>query len=88
MSRMRSEPLELRLAYDLVDLANGGDLLPRIRELRRQLATELGMVMPQVNTSDDATLPAGEYRISVFASTSFRSGTGWSVLALPTPPCR
>jgi flagellar biosynthesis protein FlhA len=86
MSRMRSEPLELRLAYDLVDLANGGDLLPRIRELRRQLANELGIVMPQVHTSDDATLLAGEYRVSVFG-VDVGSGRAPAdcVLALPDP---
>ncbi|MCU1388474.1 MAG: flhA, partial [Ilumatobacteraceae bacterium] len=86
MSRMRSEPLELRLAYDLVDLANGGDLLPRIRELRRQLANELGMVLPQINTSDDATLVSGEYRISVFGvDVGAGKAPVGSVLALPDP---
>ena len=86
MSRMRAEPLELRLAYDLVDLVNGGDLLARIRELRRQLANELGFVLPQVSTSDDATLPAGEYRIALFG---VDVGSGRApvdcVLALPDP---
>jgi flagellar biosynthesis protein FlhA len=86
MSRMRAEPLELRLAYDLIDLANGGDLLARIRELRRQLANELGFVLPQVSTSDDATLPAGEYRIALFG-VDIGSGRAPvdSVLALPDP---
>jgi flagellar biosynthesis protein FlhA len=86
MSRMRAEPLELRLAYDLIDLANGGDLLARIRELRRQLANELGFVLPQVSTSDDATLPAGEYRIALFG-VDVGSGRAPvdSVLALPDP---
>ncbi|MEY2446297.1 MAG: flagellar biosynthesis protein FlhA, partial [Ilumatobacteraceae bacterium] len=86
MSRMRAEPLELRLAYDLVDMVNGGDLLARIRELRRQLANELGFVLPQVSTSDDATLPAGEYRIALFG-VDVGSGRAPvdSVLALPDP---
>ncbi len=86
MSRMRSEPLEVRLAYDLVDLVNGGDLRARIRELRRQLANEMGIVMPQVSTTDDATLPAGEYRISVFGVDvgSGRAPAG-CILALPDP---
>ena len=86
MSRMRVEPLELRLAYDLVDLVNGGDLLARIHELRRQLAIELGFVLPQVSTSDDATLPAGEYRIALFG-VDVGSGRAPvdSVLALPDP---
>ena len=86
MSRMRAEPLELRLAYDLVDLVNGGDLLARIRELRRQLANELGFVLPQVSTSDDATLPAGEYRIALFGvDVGSGRAPADSVLALPDP---
>jgi flagellar biosynthesis protein FlhA len=89
MSRMRAEPLEIRLAYDLVDLVHdgkNGDLLSRIRELRRQLANELGFVLPQVSTSDDATLPAGEYRLALFG---VDVGSGRApvdcVLALPDP---
>lgn len=86
MSKMRSDPLELRISYDLIDLVNGGDLLPRIRELRRQLAIELGIVLPQINTSDDATLPAGEYRISVFGvDVGGGRAPAECVLALPDP---
>ena len=87
MSRMRSEPLELRIAYDLVDLVNaGGDLLARIRELRRQLASELGFVMPQVVTTDDPTLPAGEYRIAMYGvDVGQGRAPSDSVLALPDP---
>ncbi len=86
MSRMRAEPLELRLAYDLVDMVNGGDLLARIRELRRQLANELGFVLPQVSTSDDATLPAGEYRLALFGvDVGSGRAPADSVLALPDP---
>lgn len=85
MSRMRTDPLEIRLAYDVTDLVTG-DLLPRIRELRRQLATELGFVMPQVTTTDDATLAAGEYRLAIHG---VDVGTGrapvGAVLALPDP---
>ena len=85
MSRMRTEPLEIRLAYDTTDLVTG-DLLPRIRELRRQLATEMGFVMPQVTTTDDATLPAGEYRIALYGVDvgAGRAPVG-AVLALPDP---
>ena len=38
---MRVEPLELELAYDLIDLVDasaGGDLLDRVRALRRKLS--------------------------------------------------
>jgi flagellar biosynthesis protein FlhA len=85
MSRMRTDPLEIRLAYDTTDLVSG-DLLARIRELRRQLASEMGFVMPQVATTDDATLPAGEYRIALYGVDvgSGRAPVG-AVLALPDP---
>ncbi|MGZ4768750.1 MAG: FHIPEP family type III secretion protein, partial [Ilumatobacteraceae bacterium] len=61
-------------------------LLARIRELRRQLANELGFVLPQVSTSDDATLPAGEYRIALFGvDVGSGRAPADSVLALPDP---
>lgn len=85
MSRMRTDPLEIRLAYDMTDLV-GGDLLARIRELRRQLASEMGFVMPPVTTTDDAGLNAGEYRIALHGVDvgSGRAPAG-AVLALPDP---
>jgi flagellar biosynthesis protein FlhA len=51
---MRVEPLELELALDLVELVDpqmGGDLLDRVRALRRKLALELGIVIPTVRTT-------------------------------------
>ena len=63
---MRVEPLELHLAYDILDLIDtehGGDLLDRVRALRGQIAQELGFVMPYVRTRDDVTLPPNTYQI-------------------------
>ena len=63
---MRVEPLELELAYDLVDLVDastGGDLLDRVRALRRKLALELGIVIPPVRTRDNLDLPPSTYAI-------------------------
>jgi flagellar biosynthesis protein FlhA len=68
IERLRVEPLELHLAYDVLDLTDaeaGGDLLQRVRALRRQLAEELGVVLPFIRTSDDVTLDPGTYRILV-----------------------
>ncbi|MFA9430909.1 flagellar biosynthesis protein FlhA [Egicoccus sp. AB-alg2] len=66
IEQLRVEPLELHLAYDVLDLTDqeaGGDLLQRVRALRRQIGEELGVVMPLVRTADDVTLPSGTYRI-------------------------
>lgn len=64
----RVEPLELDLAYDMIELvdgSNGGDLLDRVGALRRKIASELGFVMPAIRTRDDPTLPAHTYVVRV-----------------------
>ncbi len=68
VNEMRVEPLELEIAYDLIDLVDttrGGDLLDRVRSLRRKLAMELGVVIPLVRTRDNLDLPANTYAIRV-----------------------
>jgi flagellar biosynthesis protein FlhA len=65
---MRVEPLELELAVDLVDLVDpvrDGDLLDRVKALRRKIAKELGFVMPLVRTRDNLDLPSHTYAIKV-----------------------
>jgi flagellar biosynthesis protein FlhA len=62
------DPLELLLAADVVDLvdpARGGDLLDRVRALRRKTALDLGLVLPPVRTRDGAGLPPGGYEIRI-----------------------
>ena len=64
----RVEPLELRLAPDLLDLldpARGGNLMDRVKALRKRTAGELGVVLPPVRTRDDADLPHAGYSIHV-----------------------
>jgi flagellar biosynthesis protein FlhA len=67
LGEMRVDPLELALAPDLVDLvdAGGGDLLDRVRALRRKVALELGIVMPPVRTRDDLDLALSTYAIRI-----------------------
>ncbi len=63
---MRAEPLELELAFDLIDLVDrsrGGDLLDRVQGLRRKVASELGFVFPAVRTRDNLSLAASKYVI-------------------------
>ncbi len=65
---MRVEPIELELSLDLLDVvdpASGGDLLDRVKSLRRKVASELGIVLPSVRTRDNLMLPQGEYRVKV-----------------------
>jgi flagellar biosynthesis protein FlhA len=67
IGEMRVDPLELALAPDLVDLvdSNGGDLLDRVRALRRKIALELGILMPPVRTRDDLALELSTYSIRI-----------------------
>ncbi|HUW88207.1 MAG TPA: flagellar biosynthesis protein FlhA [Candidatus Paceibacterota bacterium] len=65
---MAVEPLSLELGIDLIDLVQserGGDLLDRVKVLRRNVAMELGVVMPRVHTRDNLDLPNAEYAIKV-----------------------
>ena len=88
IERLRVEPLELLLSYDVLDLIDedvGGDLLERVRALRKQIADELGLVMPAVRTADDVTLGPARYRILV-QGVEVASGTAPRdrILALPS----
>jgi flagellar biosynthesis protein FlhA len=63
---MRVEALELELSatlVDLVDTAKGGDLLERVKGLRRKLATERGLIIPPVRTRDNVHLDNDSYAI-------------------------
>ncbi|MCP3854999.1 MAG: flagellar biosynthesis protein FlhA [Actinomycetia bacterium] len=67
-SDMRPEPLSLEVAADLVALVDpdrGGDLLDRVRGLRRKVALELGLIVPPVRTRDNLELPPGTYAILI-----------------------
>jgi flagellar biosynthesis protein FlhA len=63
------EPLETELGMNLLQLTEGvsdGDLLDRVAALRRQLALELGLVVPLVRIRDNLSLNPDEYRIKLF----------------------
>ncbi|WP_236567369.1 flagellar biosynthesis protein FlhA [Geobacillus sp. TFV-3] len=62
------DPIEFEFGYALIPLADanqGGDLLDRIVMIRRQLALELGIVIPVVRVRDNIQLQPNEYRIKV-----------------------
>ncbi|HEY65816.1 MAG TPA: flagellar biosynthesis protein FlhA, partial [Caldilineae bacterium] len=65
---VRVDPLELELGYGLIPLVDeeqGGDLLQRISAIRRQIALELGFVLPKVRIRDNLTLPPNTYVIKL-----------------------
>lgn len=65
---LKVDVLELEVGYGLVSLVDarqGGDLLDRISAVRRQLAVELGLVMPPVRIRDNMQLHASEYRVKI-----------------------
>ena len=69
MEEIRVDPLELELAADLIDLVDttaGGDLLDRVKALRRKVAMDLGVVVPPVRTRDNLDLPLRTYAIRLF----------------------
>ncbi len=62
------DPLEIELGYELIyvaDKSQGGDLLERIKKSRKQLALELGLVIPQVRITDNLQLAGNEYSIKI-----------------------
>jgi flagellar biosynthesis protein FlhA len=62
------DPIEFEFGYGLiplVDAAQGGDLLDRVIMIRRQLALELGIVIPVVRIRDNIQLQPNEYRIKI-----------------------
>ncbi|NLD99276.1 MAG: flagellar biosynthesis protein FlhA [Fibrobacter sp.] len=62
------DPMELEIGYGLiplVDAKQGGDLLDRITMIRRQLASELGIIIPPIRIRDNIQLKANEYRMKI-----------------------
>ena len=66
--RSTVDPLSVEVGYALVSLVDekqGGTLLNRVRAIRRQIATETGVVVPPVHVADNLQLPPRVYAILV-----------------------
>lgn len=62
------DPIEFEFGYaliPLVDASQGGDLLDRIVMIRKQLALDLGIVIPVVRIRDNIQLEPNEYRLKI-----------------------
>ncbi len=65
-SHLTIDALELQIGLGLVrvvDKQRGGDLLDRITSLRKQIAIELGLVVPPVRIRDNASLEPNQYAV-------------------------
>jgi flagellar biosynthesis protein FlhA len=65
------DPLDVAIGFGLVPLVDesaGGSLMARVRVVRRQIASELGVVVPPVRIHDDVGLGSHEYAINVRGS--------------------
>ena len=63
---LKVELLELSIGYQLISLADpnqGGDLLDRIKTMRRKMAADFGFLMPQVRIRDNLSLQPNQYQI-------------------------
>lgn len=65
---LQVDPIEFEFGYGLIPLADanqGGDLLDRVVMIRRQLALELGMIVPVIRIRDNIQLQPNEYVIKI-----------------------
>jgi len=65
---LKVDPVELELGYNLIPLVDetqGGDVFRRITNIRKQLALELGIILPPVRVRDNLNLEPEEYVIKI-----------------------
>lgn len=68
---LQVDPIELEFGYGVIPLADpnqGGDLFDRLIMIRRQIALELGVVVPMIRLRDNIQLESNEYIIKVKGS--------------------
>lgn len=68
MELLNVETIEMEIGYRLVpllDVEQGGDLLERIAQIRRQTALDLGIVLPSIRVRDNLQLPPNHYQIKL-----------------------
>jgi len=89
-SLLRMDELTLEIGFQLipmVDEKQGGQMLNRVRAMRRHLATELGFIVPAVHITDNLRLKPREYVISLRGSEIARWQTeGNCLLAVNADP--
>ncbi len=67
-SLLKMDELTLEIGFQLIPLVDekqGGQMLNRVRSLRRHLATELGFIVPPIHITDNLRLKPREYCVSL-----------------------
>jgi flagellar biosynthesis protein FlhA len=62
------DPIRLEVGYGLIDLvesSNEGNLLERLKSVRRQIAQEIGFILPFVHIKDNLQLGVSEYKVLI-----------------------
>jgi flagellar biosynthesis protein FlhA len=68
LSLLAVDPMEVEIGYSLiplVDKAQGGDLFERVSLIRRQVALELGIILPAIRIRDNMQLAPNQYVIKI-----------------------
>jgi flagellar biosynthesis protein FlhA len=68
------DTLELEVGYELVQIVETGDLVERIRSIRRQFALDYGFIVPAIHIRDNVRIKSNEYRF-ILKGTVIGSGT-------------
>jgi flagellar biosynthesis protein FlhA len=62
------DPIRLEVGYGLIDLvesSNEGNLLDRLKSVRKQIAQEIGFILPFVHIKDNLQLGVSEYKVLI-----------------------
>ncbi len=87
---LHPDPFEIEIGYgliSLVDASQGGDLLGRISSIRKNIALEMGIVIPPIRLRDNINLGANEYLFKVHGITIARGQVmvGYYLVLNPDP---
>ena len=68
------DTLELEVGFELVQIVEAGELVERIRSIRRQFALDYGFIVPPIHIRDNVRIKSNEYRF-MLKGTMVGSGT-------------
>jgi flagellar biosynthesis protein FlhA len=67
-SYLQVDPIEVEIGYGLISMVDeeaGGDLFQRITNLRKQIALELGLIVPPIRVRDNLQLQPSHYVVKI-----------------------